>query len=73
MIFRDTVRCRGLTVIADIQGCTASTINTLLESLYLFEVSHFVRTTLTFNPLPDDKNLDWSNLKQIADDILKCI
>ena len=27
----------------------------------------------TFNPLPDDKILDWSKLKQIADDILKCI
>ena len=27
----------------------------------------------TFNPLPDDKISDWSKLKQIADDILKCI
>ena len=26
-----------------------------------------------FNPLPDDKILDWTKLKQIADDILKCI
>ena len=26
-----------------------------------------------FNPLPDDKILDWSKLKKIADDILKCI
>ena len=26
-----------------------------------------------FNPLPEDKILGWSNLKQIADDILKCI
>ena len=25
------------------------------------------------NSLPDDKILDWSNLKEIADDILKCI
>ena len=25
------------------------------------------------NLLPDDKILDWSKLKQIADDILKCI
>ena len=25
------------------------------------------------NPLPDDKIFDWSKLKQIADDILKCI
>ena len=26
-----------------------------------------------FNPLPDDKILDWSKLKLIAEDILKCI
>ena len=25
-----------------------------------------------FNPLPDDKILEWSKLKQIADNILKC-
>ena len=25
------------------------------------------------NLLPDDKILDWSKMKQIADDILKCI
>ena len=25
------------------------------------------------NPLPDDKFLDWSELKQIAGNILKCI
>ena len=29
--------------------------------------------TVAFNSLPDDKILDWSKLKQIADDILKCI
>ena len=28
---------------------------------------------LALNPLPDDKTLDWSKLKQIADNILKCI
>ena len=28
---------------------------------------------ILINPLPDDKILDWSKLKQIADDILKCI
>ena len=26
-----------------------------------------------FNLLPDDKSLDWSKLKQIADDFFKCI
>ena len=29
--------------------------------------------TFEVNPLPDDKFLDWSKLKQVADDILKCI
>ena len=28
---------------------------------------------LTLNPLPDEKLLNWSKLKEIADDILKCI
>ena len=27
----------------------------------------------SFNPLPDEKILDWSKLKQMADDILKFI
>ena len=26
-----------------------------------------------FNPLPDNNILEWPKLKQIADDILKCI
>ena len=30
-------------------------------------------TELTLNPLPDDKILVWSKLKQVADDILKCV
>ena len=38
-------------------------VNEQLSSLpYLFHL---------FNPLPDDEILDWSKLKQIADDILK--
>ena len=42
-------------------------------------ISRDVKLTLlhygswSFNPLPDDKILDWSKLKQIADNILKCI
>ena len=27
----------------------------------------------SLNPLPNDKILDWSKLKQIADSVLKCI
>ena len=30
-------------------------------------------STICINPLPDDKILDWSKFKQIADDILKGI
>ena len=35
----------------------------------------YLHTTnlMLLNPLPDDNILDWSKLKQIADDILKCI
>ena len=29
-------------------------------------------SSIMFNPIPDDKILDWSKLKQIADDIFKC-
>ena len=28
---------------------------------------------ILFNPLPDNKIFEWSKLKQIAEDILKCI
>ena len=31
------------------------------------------RQVLAVNPLPDNNILDWSKLKQITDDILKCI
>ena len=31
------------------------------------------RMSHLFNPLPDDKLLDWSKLKQIADDNIECI
>ena len=36
--------------------------------LFLFFPQCFQKA---FNPLPDDKILDWSKLKQIADNILK--
>ena len=42
----------------------------------LFELDFFLPVNgymNTVNPLPDEKNLDWSKLKEIADDILKCI
>ena len=33
-----------------------------------YQASHHI-----INPVPDDKILDWSKLKQIADDIFECI
>ena len=42
--------------------------------LQLFFLANCINIGLSiFNPLPDDKILDCSNSKQIADDILKCI
>ena len=32
-----------------------------------------LREVEALNPLSDDKILDWSKLKEIADDILNCI
>ena len=37
------------------------------------EIRIVVQLLKPFNPLPDDKIFDRSKLKQIADDILKCI
>ena len=34
---------------------------------------HLLGISQPFNPLPDDQILDWSKLKQVADDILKSI
>ena len=42
-------------------------MNTEVACLKKKDQYHFL------NPLPDDKILDWSHLKQIADDTLKCI
>ena len=40
----------------------------------IFLQSHWQLYHMTIiNPLPNDKFLDWSKMKQIADDILKCI
>ena len=38
------------------------------------EICHLVKgAEFFFNPLPDNRILDWSKLKQIVEDILKCI
>ena len=39
----------------------------------LFAFVNTLESYRLFKPLPDDKILDWSKLKQIEDDISKCI
>ena len=46
---------------------------TVKNALVSLPVVQFLTLSQTFNPLPDNKILEWSKLKQIADDILKCI
>ena len=43
--------------------------------MHLVNIGEFTNNKyLMFNPLPDDKTLDWPKLKQIAGgDILNCI
>ena len=48
--------------------CNTFRILVLSDSNFLFTLYHSI---LCFNPLPDDKILDCSKLKQIADNILK--
>ena len=43
----------------------------LVYSKYIGLIYHAL--FICYNPLPDNKILDWSKLKQIADNILKCI
>ena len=41
--------------------------------MYIFKQENSVNNNSSFNPLPDENILDWSKLKQIADDISECI
>ena len=43
------------------------------DALRILTVFIFGKSFQTFYPLPDDKILNWSKLKQVAGDILKCI
>ena len=43
------------------------------QNLDLDQMERRLQIHVLFNPRPDDKILDWSKLKQIADDILNCI
>ena len=40
---------------------------------FLSQLDLKIAGKIMVNPLPDNKILDWSKLKQIADDMLKCI
>ena len=42
------------------------------EDLCQSSIGYLNHIAPSFNPLPDDKILDWSKLKLIADNILKC-
>ena len=44
-----------------------------MHAEHIHEILPLLGTMLLFNPLPDDKILDWSKLKQITDDILSKI
>ena len=80
-------RARGVRYIKDITGTKMSFDCCIFDSLtknclkcFSMDVKItplalllFNHVTVTVNPLLDDKILDWSKLKQIADDILKCI
>ena len=47
---------------------------TIIKEKHLQQtVFYDIKNILLINPLPDDKILDWSKSKQIADNILKCI
>ena len=49
--------------------------NEYLSSKGLTFIYHKIESICRWwiNPLPDNKILDWSKLKQIVDNILKCI
>ena len=40
---------------------------------FCFIAQTAMKSPRKLNPLPDDKILDWSKMKQIVDNFLKCI
>ena len=65
-------------MVKPIRSCVTSLQNkkkmVFLRFFVNMDLGHHAPPTPTIlNPLPDDKILEWSKLKQIADDILKCI
>ena len=68
--FEKTLKLFNHSVTTDYSANSTLIINT-------FEIVHGYSNNTDimhgyFNSLPDDKILDWSRLKRIADDILKC-
>ena len=51
----------------------ASIIDRLEGEITLVPLHQLNQNIYSFNSLPDDKILDWTKLKQTADDILNCI
>ena len=44
----------------------------MVTNIFSFSDNVLTISKNNLNPLPDDKIIDWSKFKQIADDILKC-
>ena len=66
--------------IGSLDKCHTSVFNALiLQSVCFYNpvdlrwTGIMLKSNCCHNPLPDDKILDWSKSKQIADDILMCI
>ena len=77
-IILKSINIEEVTVKANPDKGTNTVMHTHTCNLYetfKWHLYSFWRTIVPnhFPPLPDDKILDWSKLKQIADDILKCI
>ena len=50
-----------------------TTSQLLSEIAFNLDLAKILLLATRVNPLPDEKILDWSKLKEIADNILKCI
>ena len=70
-VVSDDYFCNHRRVLSLYEPCSLKKrLNAFSKGIYPYQLEMFCY----LNPLiPDDKILDWSKLKQIADDILKCI
>ena len=65
--------CHKFKLLSQILKIKASLHETCVFIIDRHSLILFIRYLYDTGPLPDDKILDWSELKQNADDILKCI